>query len=130
MQPPALYRGRPSVWERIGFYAAAPAPWIARTRRDLRRLTMSMWVAMAVVFPIYWLAPSTAPRRYLAVTGWLAHTLQWERNTYPPTAAFAVTVSCIGTGMHYIPDVLASLAMAPFLLEPGRTGHWLRRTIS
>jgi len=139
------------------YLVAAAAPWLARTRRDLRRLTISMWVSMAVVFPFYWLVPSTAPRRHLAVTGWVAHVLQWERNTYPPTAAFpsfhvlwaiflarlirpawlgiayaaAVTASCITTGMHYIPDVLASLAMAPFLLDPlrfPRRGRPVRRS--
>ena len=112
---------------------------------------------MALVFPFYWLVPSTAPRRYLAVTGWVAHVLQWERDTYPPTAAFpsfhvlwviflarlirpawlgiayaaAVAVSCISTGMHYIPDVLASLAIAPFLLDPlrlPRRGKPVRRS--
>ena len=122
--------------------AVALAPWFARTRRDLRQFTVSSWMAMAVVFPIYWIVPSTAPRRPLAAGHPIARLLAWERNTYPPTAAFpsfhvlwaifvariyrptwlaavyaaAVIVSCVTTGMHYIPDVLASLAIAPALV--------------
>ena len=106
---------------------------------------------MALVFPIYWIMPSSAPRRPLEVTNWVTRILHWERNTYLPTEAFpsfhvlwviflarlfrpawlgavyaaAVTVSCITTGMHYIPDVLASVAIAPFLAHPG----WVRNRV-
>lgn len=128
------------------YAVAVAAPWIARTRRDLRRLTISAWLAMAVVFPIYWIVPSSAPRRPLVVNNWVTQVLAWERNTYPPSEAFpsfhvlwviflarlfrpawlgalyvaAVAVSCVTTGMHYIPDVLASLAIAPLLVAPER----------
>lgn len=129
-------------------YAAVTfAPFLARTRRDLRRMTISGWVATALVFPFYWLVPSTAPRRPMQGEGLLARLLSFERNTYPPSAAFpsfhvlwsifigravrpqflgwlyvaAVTVSCITTGMHYIPDLLASLVIGPVLMNP----HWL-----
>ena len=134
------------------YFVAGLAPWLARTRRDLRRLTISLWLSLAIVFPIYWLMPSAAPRRAMDATGWLAKALQWERNTYQPTEAFpsfhvlwvvflariirpawlgvlyaaAVIVSCITTGMHYIPDVLASLALAPFLMEPRRVWRFFR----
>jgi hypothetical protein len=76
----------------------------------------------------------------------LAQLLSFERNTYPPTAAFpsfhvlwsiligrllrpqvwgwlyalAIAISCITTGMHYIPDVLVSFAIAPLFMEPER----------
>jgi hypothetical protein len=124
------------------YLVAAVSPWMARTRRELLRLFVVLWLAMVVVFPIYWIIPSTAPRRPLAVDGWISEVLRWERNTYPPTEAFpsfhvlwviflarlfrprwlgilyaaVITVSCITTGMHYIPDVLASLALGPLLL--------------
>jgi protein-S-isoprenylcysteine O-methyltransferase Ste14 len=135
------------------YVTAALAPWCARTRRDLRQLMVSAWVAMAVVFLVYWIVPSSAPRRALAADTWVARLLDLERNTYPPAAAFpsfhvlwaifvgrlyrprwlgiaypaAVAVSCITTGMHYIPDVIASFAIAPLLLQPQRVWKWLLR---
>ena len=153
-----IYPWTAPVYQSI-YVVAVGAPWIARTRRDLRRLTISAWLAIVLVFPIYWVMPSSAPRRPLEVTNWLTRILHWERSTYPPTQAFpsfhvlwviflarllrpawlgsayaaAVAVSCITTGMHYIPDVLASVAIAPFLAAPGwvwncvRTA-WRRRT--
>ena len=128
------------------YIAAVAAAWLARTRRDLRRLTISVWTSLVVVFPIYWIMPSQAPRRAMAATSWVAQVLQWERDTYPPTAAFpsfhvlwvifiarvfrpswlgvvyaaGVILSCVTTGMHYIPDILASLVIAPLLMEPER----------
>jgi protein-S-isoprenylcysteine O-methyltransferase Ste14 len=135
------------------YVTVALAPWCARSRRDLRRLMISAWVAMAVVFPVYWLIPSSAPRYPLVDNSWLAHLLVRERNTYPPAAAFpsfhvlwaifvgrlykprwlgityaaTIAVSCITTGMHYIPDVIASLLIAPLLLQPQRAWRWLLR---
>lgn len=135
------------------YVTAALAPWSARTAGDLRRLMISVWVATAVIFPIYWIVPSSAPRRALAGGAWVAHLLDMERSAYPPAAAFpsfhilwaifvgrlyrrrwlriaypaAVAVSCITTGMHYIPDAIASLALAPFLLQPQRVWNFLLR---
>jgi protein-S-isoprenylcysteine O-methyltransferase Ste14 len=129
------------------------APWCAQTRRDLRQLMISAWVSMAVVFPFYWIVPSSAPRRALEDSTWIARLLDRERNTYPPTAAFpsfhtlwaifvgrlyrprwmgiayavAIVISCITTGMHYIPDVIAALAIAPLLLQPQRVWQGVLR---
>jgi len=128
------------------YAAVTVAPFLARTRRELRRLTVSAWVATAFVFPFYWLVPSTAPRRPMTGDHLLAKLLSFERSTYPPTAAFpsfhvlwsiligrllrpqmlgwlyalGIAVSCITTGMHYIPDVLVSFAIAPLFIEPER----------
>jgi hypothetical protein len=138
------------------YLVVAAAPWLARTRADLRRLTISVWVSLVVVFPVYWLAPSQAPRRALDATSWVARVLAWERSTYPPTAAFpsyhalwvlfiarlirpawlgaayaaAVIVSCVTTGMHFIPDLLASLLIAPFLCDPERIWRAVHRRIA
>ena len=135
------------------YLTVALAPWCARTRRDLRRLMISGWTAMAVVFPCYWFLPSAAPRRVLLDSNWMAWLLDLERTTYPPAAAWpsfhvlwaifvarlyrprwlgviyaaAVAVSCVTTGMHYISDVLMALAIAPVLLEPQRAWNGLRR---
>ncbi len=135
------------------YVTVALAPWCARTRRDLRRLMISGWVATVLIFPVYWILPSSAPRRAMVDESWIAHLLAFERQTYPPSAAFpsfhmlwaifvgrlfkprwtgvlyasAVGVSCITTGMHYIPDILASIAIAPFLLHPERPWRRLLR---
>jgi hypothetical protein len=128
-------------------YVTVPlAPWLARTRQELRRLILSAWVATAVTFPFYWLVPSRAPRPVLADTTWATHLLLWERGAYPPVAAFPsfhvlwaiivaplfrprwlgpayvvlVALSCVTTGQHYVADVLAALALTPLLLAPGR----------
>ncbi len=142
-----------SIFYQSTYLTVAVAPWCAGTRRELRRLMISGWVAMAVVFPMYWIMPSSAPRRPLTDNSWLAHVLTRERNTYPPTAAFpsfhvlwaifvarlyrprwigvayaaSIVITCITTGMHYIPDVIASLVVAPVFLEPQRAWNWLLR---
>jgi hypothetical protein len=120
------------------------APTWTRTNRQLRQLMISAWSAMALVFPIYWVMPSSAPRRPMIDDSWIAHLLHQERGL-PPTAAFPsfhvlwavfvgrlwprwlgvgytalIAISCVTTGMHYIPDAMASLLLAPLLLEPER----------
>lgn len=135
-----------SLFYQTTYIAVTFAPWLARTRRELRRLTISAWVATALIFPFYWIAPSSAPRRPMEVDGALARLLAFERNANPPSAAFPsfhvlwsifiaplvrpawlgwlyavlIAVSCITTGMHYIPDVLVSFAIAPLFMEPGQ----------
>ncbi|HEY6249791.1 MAG TPA: prolipoprotein diacylglyceryl transferase family protein [Candidatus Angelobacter sp.] len=135
------------------YITVALAPWCARTRRDLRRFMISAWTAMAIVFPFYWFLPSSAPRRPLLDTNIVTHLLSTERSIFPPTATFpsfhvlwavfvarlyrprwlgisyvaAIAVTCVTTGMHYIADVVAALALAPLLLEPQRAWEALRR---
>ena len=70
------------------YVVIALAPWWVRTRRDLRRIMISSWLAMAVVFPFYWLVPSSAPRRALSGHGWITSLLGVERTAFPPIAAF------------------------------------------
>src|SRR5262249_15747592 len=69
------------------YITVALAPWCTRTRRDLRRLMISGWVAMLVVFPFYWFVPSIAPRPPLSGDNWITQLLHFERSTYPPVAA-------------------------------------------
>lgn len=121
------------------YVVIALTPWWVRTRRDLRQLMVCAWLSMAVVFPFYWLVPSSAPRRPLLSHGWIATTLGVERSAFPPVAAFPsfhvlwviflarasrprlvgwcyaglIAVSCITTGQHYVADVLASMVLAP-----------------
>jgi prolipoprotein diacylglyceryltransferase/protein-S-isoprenylcysteine O-methyltransferase Ste14 len=134
------------------YVLVAVAPWCARTKRDLRKLMISGWTATAVIFPFYWLIPSSAPRRPIHDHDWTAWLLTFERDTYPPAAAFpsfhvlwaaivarvyrprwlgasyvaAVAVSCVTTGMHYIGDVVIALAIAPVSYEPVRVWSKLR----
>jgi hypothetical protein len=128
------------------YVAIALVPWWVRTRGDLRRLMISSWISMAVIFPFYWLVPSSAPRRPLLGHDWITQVPGMERNTFPPIAAFpsfhvlwaillarafrprwigwtyvaVIAVSCITTGQHYIADVLASMVIAPAFMEPER----------
>lgn len=131
------------------------APWWVRTRRDLRRLMISSWVSMAVIFPFYWVVPSSAPRRALLGHDWITLLLGAERIAFPPIAAFpsfhvlwavflarasrirwvgwtyvaVIAVSCITTGQHYIADVLSAMAIAPMFVEPERIWK-IRRLVS
>jgi protein-S-isoprenylcysteine O-methyltransferase Ste14 len=135
------------------YVAVVLAPWCARTRAGLRRLTISAWFAMLLVFPFYWLVPSGAPRRPLLAEDWISNLLHLERATYPPVAALpsfhvvwailvsrlyrprwlgwiyvtTVAVSCITTGMHYIADVLLAFLLALLFLEPHRVWDTLLR---
>jgi PAP2 superfamily len=128
------------------YVVIALAPWWVRTRRDLRRLIISSWIAMAVIFPFYWLVPSSAPRRPLLGHDWITQVLGAERTAFPPIAAFPsfhvlwavflarafrprwmgwtyvaiIAVSCITTGQHYIADVVSSMIIAPAFVEPER----------
>ncbi len=134
------------------YVAVIVAPFLARTRRELRSLTVSAWVSMAVVFPFYWLVPSTGPWRPIPDHDIFARLLVYQRDSYLATEAFpsfhvlwaifagrlmrpamlgwiyalAVGVSCTTTGMHYVADVLAAFAIAPLFLEPER---WLWRPL-
>ena len=141
---PILYWTAP-IYQSI-YVVIALAPWWVRTRRDLRRLMISSWLSMAVVFPFYWLLPSSAPRRALSGHGWITLALGAERAAFPPIAAFPsfhvlwaiflgrafrprwigwtyaamIAVVCITTGQHYIADVVCSAMIAPAFLEPQR----------
>jgi hypothetical protein len=129
------------------YVVIALVPWWVRTRSDLRRLMISSWLSMALVFPFYWLVPSSAPRRALLGHDWITRVLGAERIAFPPIAAFPsfhvlwatflarasrrqwigwsyvaiIAVSCITTGQHYIADVFLSMVIAPAFVEPERT---------
>jgi hypothetical protein len=124
--------------------AVAAAPFLAATRRQLRKLILSVWISSALVFPIYWLVPSTGPGLDPLSTGVLARLLSYQHREFASTAAFpsfhvlwaifvgelirprwagwvlvaVISVSCITSRMHYVPDVLAALALSPFLADP------------
>ncbi|HXA07949.1 MAG TPA: phosphatase PAP2 family protein, partial [Bryobacteraceae bacterium] len=143
-----------AVFYESTYVLVALAPWLARTRKDLRQLTVSAWFTMLCVFPIYWFVPSVAPRRPLLGQGWMASLLQLERTTEPPVAALpsfhvlwsilvarlfrrrwirwayplTIALSCITTGMHYAIDVVAAFVIAPVILNPQRVWEFLRNT--
>lgn len=134
------------------YLAVAVAPWFARTQRDLRKLTLSAWTSMAIVFPVFWFFPSLAPNHPFTDTTWITHLTQLERTMDQPVAAFpafrvlwavfaarlcrprwlgfayvaGVAASCVTTGMHYLADVVAAFVLAPFLLEPAHLWEAIR----
>lgn len=138
----AIYGWTILIYESV-YLTVVLAPWCARSRHQLRQLMLSAWAATALVFPVYWFMPSAAPRRTLTDTYWLLGLLSFER-IYPPIAALpsfhtlwaiivarlyrpkwfgalyatVVAISCITTGMHYILDVIAAVAIAPVVLYP------------
>ena len=101
------------------YLAVILAPWCARTRRDLRKLMVSGWVAAAVVFPFYWFVPTGAPCPPLLGHGpstacWASSapwTLRWRRCPastcsgrclWPPLSAAVVGRVLLG---HHCRDV-------------------------
>ena len=143
-----------AVFYESTYVMVALAPWLARTRKDLRQLTVSAWFTMLVVFPIYWFLPSAAPRRPLLGHGWMTSLLHLERTSEPPVAALpsyhvlwsilvarlfrrrwicwayplTIALSCITTGMHYAVDVVAAFVIAPAILNPQRVWEILQNT--
>src|SRR6266478_3472129 len=58
---------------------AAAALFLARTRAEARRLLVRALLAMAVVYPFYFLLPFVAPPRPFVARGWLGWLLLQER---------------------------------------------------
>jgi len=141
-----------AVFYESTYVMVALAPWLARTRKDLRQLTVSAWFTMLCVFPIYWFVPSVAPRRPLLGHGWMTSVLHLEFTAEPPVAALpsfhvlwsvlvaqlfrrrwirwayplTIALSCITTGMHYAVDVVAAFVIAPVILNPQRVWEILQ----
>lgn len=133
------------------FPVVAIAPWLARTKRSLRGFMLQAWAAMAIAFSAYWIFPSIAPRRHTETEGVLSQLLLLERNNNPPTAAFPsfhviwsilcgrlmrpaalgwaysalVGITCITTGMHYLPDIAAGFLVGLSLLHLERIWEWI-----
>ncbi len=70
------------------YMVAALAPWLARTRHDLRVFMVRGWLSMALIFPLYLTVPLVAPPRAFTADGWLGALLEWERGIDSPAAAF------------------------------------------
>jgi len=70
------------------YVMAACAPFLARTRHDLRVFSIRVWVSTLLIFPIFFALPVAAPRPPFAPTDFLGKLLAWERASYSPIAAF------------------------------------------
>ena len=131
------------------YLAAVLAPVLAG--RGLRALTTRAWIAMAVVFPIYFCLPTFAPRHAFAGDGVWAGLLGWERALDPPSQALPsfhaiwalmiaaaiggwparvwallVCVSCVTTGMHTVADVVVGAAAALLVMRAPQVWERLR----
>ena len=120
--------------------AALLAPLLAA--RGLRTLTKRVWVAMAIVFPIYFFCPTFAPRHAFTGSGVWSGLLQLERALDPPSQvlpsfhviwafllataiggwparvwALLISLSCLTTGMHTVADVASGGVAAWFVIR-------------
>jgi protein-S-isoprenylcysteine O-methyltransferase Ste14 len=95
-------------WTEIFYFSIYPltcaAPFVAGSRRDLRRFSIRGLVAMAVVFPLYLAVPLIAPPRPFTPHCPLGALLVWERAIDTPAAAFP--------SFHVIWALLAAEAFA------------------
>jgi protein-S-isoprenylcysteine O-methyltransferase Ste14 len=64
------------------------SPLAARSRRDLRALSVNALLACALIYPLYLALPLTAPPRPFTPGGPLGHLLALERGLDTPGAAF------------------------------------------
>lgn len=132
------------------YVAALAAPMLARSRRDLRLLTIRCWLAMITVFPIYLCLPTHAPFRPFEGGGWTGRLLRLERSLDMPGEALpsfhviwamlaactfrsrtaglwaaGVALSCVANGMHAVADVIAGLVWSLGLLRYERIWKWM-----
>ncbi len=79
-------------WTELFYASAYPlalfAPLVAAMSRDLRRFSVRVLLAMALVFPIYLALPLTASPRPFSPHGPLGFLLAWERVLDTPAEAF------------------------------------------
>ena len=79
-------------WTELFYLSAYPlallAPVVAGTSRDLRRFSVRVLLAMALVFPMYLALPLIAPPRPFSPHGPLGYLLAWERTLDTPGEAF------------------------------------------
>jgi membrane-associated phospholipid phosphatase len=91
-------------WSELFYLSAYPlaclAPLVAGTSRDLRRFSVRVLLAMAVVFPMYLALPLIAPPRPFSPHGPLGSLLAWERTLDTPGEAFP--------SFHVILSILAA----------------------
>jgi protein-S-isoprenylcysteine O-methyltransferase Ste14 len=131
------------------YLAALLAPVLAG--RGLRILTTRTWIAMAVVFSIYFCFPSFAPRHEFTGDGVWAGLLRWERALDPPSQALPsfhaiwalliaaaiggwparvwailVCLSCVTTGAHTVTDVVGGAAVALLVMRAPQVWERLR----
>jgi len=95
------------------YLAVLVAPLLARSARDLRRLSLRALTAMALIFPTYLLLPFFVQPRSFDGVGFLADWLRWER---PPIAG-----ACAFPAFH----VVWSMLVADALGRGGRLRKWL-----
>lgn len=138
-------------WTEPIYFLAYPiviaAPFIAKSRRDLRELTLRAWIATTGSALIYLAVPTSFAKKPVPATPF-ASMLEWERafdapNTHFPAfhviwvmltmdvyarafprtrmlhwpLVLAIAASCVTTGMHAIVDVVAGLVLGSVFLR-------------
>ena len=141
-------------WTEAVYFLAYPivifAPFVARSRRDLRELTVRAWIATAGSALCYLTIPTGFAKKPVPQSAF-APMLEWERafdapNTHLPAfhviwvmltmdvyarafprirawlwpVVLAVAASCVTTGMHAIADVVAGLLLGWMFLRVDR----------
>jgi prolipoprotein diacylglyceryltransferase/protein-S-isoprenylcysteine O-methyltransferase Ste14 len=124
-------------------------PLLIRTSRNLRKFMLHGFIAMAAVFPLYWLLPFIAPPRPFVATPVWGRLINFERIADSSAASFPsfhvvwaciaasalattfsrralwwtwallVSISCITTGSHSLVDVAAGFLSWLFIANAG-----------
>jgi len=148
-------------WTEPIYFLAYPivilAPFVAKSRRELRELTIRAWIATAGSALCYLVVPTFFAKKPVPQT-LFAPMLEWERafhapNTHLPAfhviwvmltmnvyarafprtrvlhwpIVFAIAASCVTTGMHAIVDVLAGLLLGWMFLRIERVWRAIAR---
>lgn len=136
------------------YLVAIASPLVAKTRADLRALSVQALLSMALVFPLYLALPFIAPPRPFTPTSALGELLALERTLDTPGCALpsfhvvfalilagalasrtraawlwaaAVSASCITTGMHTLLDVVAGVGAWLLVRRAGAVWELVRR---
>jgi protein-S-isoprenylcysteine O-methyltransferase Ste14 len=148
-------------WTEVLYFLAYPivlaAPFVARSRRDLREFVFRAWLATAASAVCYLAIPTSFATKPVPVTPF-ASLMEWERtfdtpNTHFPAfhviwvlltidvygrafprarrwhwpIAIAVAASCVTTGMHAIADVVVGLLFGWIFLRIERVWRAVAR---
>ena len=139
--------------------AVVAVPFLLKTPERYRTLMIHCWIAIVISFLFYFTLPSIAPRPPVPLDAFLGPFLNWERGNYPASVAFpsfhviwailiayamsdstrsrfwwwtwavGVCLSCVTTGMHWIPDILAGALVCCIAIRYETVWVWIDRRV-